>query len=93
MAFLFLLVQLSLLGSNVAHSKGIYQTAPEFIAENFQSSTPQVSSLWLTPELKSAASTILNPDQILERRRKNCLDHRRNWQRITHYHWCGSQWN
>ena len=60
MAFLFLLVQLSLLASNMAHSKGVYQTAPEFIAENFQPSTPQVSSLWLTPELKSTASTILD---------------------------------
>ena len=60
MAFLFLLVQLSLSASNMAHSKGVYQTAPDFLAENFQPSTPQVSSLWLTPELKSTASTILD---------------------------------
>lgn len=60
MAFLFLLVQLSLLAPNVAHSKGVYQTAPDFLTENFQPSIPQVSSLWLTPELKSAASKILD---------------------------------
>lgn len=60
MAFHFLLVPLSLVVSNKVHSKGIYQTVPDFLAENFQPSTPQISSLWLTPELKESASTILD---------------------------------
>lgn len=60
MAFLFMLVSLSLAVSNAAHSKGVYQTVPDFLAENFQPSAPPVSSLWLTPELKKAASKILD---------------------------------
>jgi len=60
MAFLFLFVPLSLVASNEAHSKGIYQTVPDFLAENFQPSTPKAGSLWLTPELKKPASAILD---------------------------------
>jgi len=60
LAFLFMLVPLFLAVSNVAHSKGVYQNVPDFLAENFQLSTLKTSSLWLTPELKKSASTILD---------------------------------
>ncbi len=58
MALLFMLAALTLTASNVAYSKGVYQTGPDFIAAYFQPS-PQPKSLWLTPELKDVASQIL----------------------------------
>ncbi|MDX2463607.1 MAG: FMN-binding protein [Porticoccus sp.] len=58
MVLLFMLLILIFMGSTSAYSKGVYQTGPDFIASYFQSS-PQPTSLWLTPELKDAASQIL----------------------------------
>ena len=39
-------------------AKGAYLTGPEFIAESFGSIAPTAKSLWLTPEIKKAASRI-----------------------------------
>jgi hypothetical protein len=55
---LFVLITFSLTTSNRAYSKGVYQTGPDFIAENFNSS-PQPKSLWLTPQLKTTGREIV----------------------------------
>ena len=60
MALLFTLAALTLTASNVALSKGVYQTGPDFIAETFGSTTPQSKSLWLTPQLKNTAKDIMD---------------------------------
>ena len=59
MALLFTLVALTLTASNVALSKGVYQTGADFIAETFSPSAPQLKSLWLTPQLKDTAKDIM----------------------------------
>jgi FMN-binding domain len=59
-ALLFILTVLTLTTSNLAFSKGVYQTGPDFIAETFGSSTPQAKSLWLTPQLKNTAKNIMD---------------------------------
>lgn len=72
MVLLFILFSLTLTASNIAHSKGVYQTGADFIAEHLQPSSkspdtsqspslpPEQKSLWLTPELKETASEVLS---------------------------------
>lgn len=59
MTLLFMLVVLTLTASNMAFSKGVYQTGPDFIAEHFSPLIPQPKSLWLTPQLKKTAREIV----------------------------------
>lgn len=59
MALLFALVTFTLTGTNKVFSKGIYQTGPDFIAENFDASSVQHKSLWLTKEVKKTAREIM----------------------------------
>lgn len=54
-----MLTALTLTVSNAALSKGVYLTGPDFIAETFDTSTPQAKSLWLTPQIKDAAKDIM----------------------------------
>ena len=57
-AFFFLHMVLSALISSNVYSK-TYQTTPDFLSENFNSSILEAKSLWLTPELKKQSSEIL----------------------------------
>lgn len=58
MALLFMLFALTLTTSNVTHSKGVYQTGPDFIAEHLQHST---LSPELSPELPPKLSSSTPP--------------------------------
>lgn len=42
------------------HSKGVYQTVPEFVNEVFGADKSAPAVLWLTPDIKNAAKDILN---------------------------------
>ena len=53
------LLSTGMLSSPPVASKGIYQSGPDFIAKSFGNAAPELRSLWLTPEVKTAASKIV----------------------------------
>lgn len=55
-----LFLSLLLILSAGLDAKGTYMTAQEFLNSGFAGAPPQPSRLWLPPELKEQASTILN---------------------------------
>lgn len=62
MALLFMLFALTLTASNVTHSKGVYQTGPDFIAEYLQPST--VSPEFLSTQPLSTSSPTPQPSSL-----------------------------
>lgn len=60
-------------------SKGVYQSGPEFIAQTFAPQQPQAKALWLTPEIRQRAESILDRQVPGLRVRYHILDNKSAW--------------